>query len=448
MSDPLSLEPGPAPDRLALVGTRSWTYRALAAEHGRRAPAPSTLGGGRALVVARADEPTVLALAALLARAVPFAVAHPKSTEEELRELVARLRPAVIFDGGWSDASAAPARAHEQVVVFTSGTSGRAKGVRLSRAALLAAARAHAEALPFADDDRWLLSLSPARIGGLSILTRTLAARRAVVLPPEGGFEPARWREAIEARRVTLLSLVPTMLTRLLAAGTPAPRSLRAVLLGGAGCPPDLLARGRAAGWPLLPTYGMSETGAQIATQRLGDPRPEGVGRPLPGAEVRLDDGGAIEVRAPTLMDGYLGERARAPGEWLRTGDLGRWLDDGSLQIVGRADDRIVSGGETIDPAEVEAALRTHPKIRDACVIGRPDDTWGEVVTAVVVSDAIGLDEIRAHVRPRLATHKHPRRLERVAALPVTPDGKIDRRALRASWDPGSRPGSPPVSEA
>lgn len=437
------------PDRLrlpdsaepALVGKRTLSFRDVLA-----AGRPTV--ERRALVIARPDEATAITLLTLLHRNTGFALAHAAWTEAELRDVIARVKPSVIFDSEHSERTTNVERtthaepANEQVIVFSSGTTGQPKGARLGREALLAAARAHDAALPFAPHDRWLLSLSPARVGGLSVITRSLWARRPVVLPAPGGFDPDRFMAHVAATKTTLLSLVPAQLRKLLDAGH-GPGPVRAVLLGGAACPEALLARGRAAGWPLLPTYGMSETCAQACTQRLEDPRALGVGPPLPGVEMRLSND-AIEVRGSTLMHGYLGEPPH--DGWFRTGDLGRWEDD-HLVVTGRAGDRIVSGGENVDPAEVEAALLAHPEIAEACVVGVPDETWGEVVTAVVVSNPIGLEAIRAHLEARLARYKHPRALCRWESLPRGPMGKLRRSEVRAELGARNPDRSDPVPE-
>lgn len=398
-----------APLRIALVddeGALTWDEVARAA---------AALTPESPILTARARRADVLRIWSLLDARTPFALLHARWTDAERDEARARVQ-----------ASRHPA----QVVVFTSGSTGKPKGVRLSAEALGAAAEAHARALPWQPDDRWLLAMPLGHVGGLSILTRALWSRGAVALGPER-FDPDTFHAASSRLGVTLLSLVPTMLDRLLEDGRPPPPRLRAALLGGAACPPALLRKGREAGWPLLPTYGTSETCAQIATQRLDDPRPEGVGPPLPGVRVRVRDG-AIEVAGPTLFDGLL-EEARS-GTWYRTGDLGHLDEDGHLHVAGRVDDRIVSGGENVDPLEVEAALRAHPAVRDACVVGVPDPRWGQRVAAMVVGE-VSVAELEAHLAPRLARFKHPRRWRFAEALPVAPSGKRDRRAVAAALE-------------
>jgi O-succinylbenzoic acid--CoA ligase len=423
-----------ASDALAWIdGEGALTYGGLAAAVAAKIEALGDAGldpaRDHALVVPTLDRASVLALLALLELRVPVVLAHPRWSAEEHARIVERTRPSWIVRAGHTEPGpGGPALEHRPaIVVFTSGTSGAPKGVCLSRRALLAACEAHAAALPWAPHDRWLLAMPLAHVGGLSVVLRSLWARRAVVLGPER-FDPDTLLDTLQRNAVTLLSVVPAMLARLV--DRPPPPSLRAVLVGGAACPAELLARGRAAGWPLLPTYGLSEACAQVCTQRLDDPQPSGVGPPLPGVEVRVREGG-IEVRGPTRMDGFLGEPPLAPDAWYATGDAGRLDERGHLHVLGRLDDRIVTGGENVDPLAVEDALRTHPAVRDACVVGVPDPVWGQRVTALIVADDVSPEELRAHLEGRVASFALPRLYRFVDALPVTAAGKLDRRAAR-----------------
>ncbi len=425
---------------------------------------PALSPGDRVLITPRLDRESALALLALLDARATVVLAHPRWSEAERAAVAQRTRPRLVLDGGrpllWGepsdssrdgprrDVSRPPASSRERegeamgereladpcapaVIVFTSGTSGVPKGVCLSRAALVAATAAHAAALPWTERDRWLLAMPLAHVGGLLVVLRCLAARRAVVLGPDR-FEPRALLEVAARGEATLMSLVPAMLERLLPA--PPPPSVRAVLLGGAACPPELLARGRAAGWPLLPTYGLSECTAQVCTQRLGGERARGVGPPLPGIEVRVREG-VIEVRGPTRMDGYLDEPPLAREEWVRTGDLGALDEEGHLHVFGRADDVIVTGGENVDPLAVEEALRAHPEVDAACVVGVDDVRWGQAVVALIVArdpaSPPSDEALRSHLEARVASYARPRRWVFVDSLPLNASGKLDRRAAR-----------------
>jgi O-succinylbenzoic acid--CoA ligase len=322
------------------------------------------------------------------------------------------------------------------LMVATSGSSGEPKAVMLTAGNLAAAARASAACTPLGPGDRWLACLPLFHIGGYSILSRCALAGAAAVV--HAGFDAERVWHAIRHENITHLSLVPTMLAKLLEvsrAALPAP-TLRHVLVGGAALSGALAERAASAGWPLQPTYGMSETASQVATLAcLPNPwRPGQVGAPLPGVEAALAADGRLKLRGPMLMAGYANPD-RTPGDgledgWFVTGDLAEIGADGALTILGRADDIIVSGGKKIPPQQVEDAVARCPGVAAVGVVGRPDAVWGAVVTAVyagTVGEAELLAWCRAHVAPAL----WPRAALRVAVLPLLSNGKPDRRALR-----------------
>ncbi len=347
-------------------------------------------------------------------------------------------------------------------VLFTSGSSGTPRAVELSRGAFVASARASEQRLGWRDDDRWLCVLPLAHVGGLSILTRCLVARRTIVLLER--FDAELVSQVIERERVTIVSVVPTMLSRLLA-GEPAwraPSSLRAVLLGGAAAPDDLWADALSSGVPLLETWGMTETCSQVATAIPGGSSRAPV--PLPGWSVRSRDG-RLEVKGAALLTRYIGRDEDDGGGdsgdsgdrpepsplsadgWFSTGDLGTVNPDGSVSIEGRADAMIVTGGENVSPAEVERVLESVPGVRRAVVVGLPDPEWGETVAAAVEREADrlrpedpGTDaeadeqterELQAAVIQRLATFRRPRTIIWMERLPETSTGKIDRAEVR-----------------
>ena len=335
-------------------------------------------------------------------------------------------------------------------VLFTSGTSGRSKGACLSRANFLASADAAADRLGPVVAERWLACMPLFHVGGLSILMRSLRFGGPVRLLPR--FDAAEVSDVLDRGDVAAVSLVPTMLSRLLAHrhGRRAPTGLQALLLGGAAAAPDLLTRALAAGYPVCPTYGLTESCSQVATAA---PPPLGAASPLPmlplrGSELRIDiDGrdapsgtpGEIVVRGPTVMQGYLLDpRATASAlrdGWLHTGDIGCLDADGGLRVFDRRDDLIVSGGENVYPAEVEAVLMEHPSVDDAGVAGIPDADLGARVVAWVVAlpgTAPDVDSLQQHCRSRLAGFKQPREFRYVAALPRNAAGKLQRNRLEA----------------
>ena len=347
---------------------------------------------------------------------------------------------------------ATPSSFDTLAVLFTSGTSGPPKAVPLGHASFWWSAHASAWRIGARRDDRWLACMPLFHVGGLSILLRSAILGSAVALHER--FDPERVSAALDAGDVTLLSLVPTMLSRLLEfrGPRPVPPGLRAVLLGGAAAPPDLVERARARGLPVLPTYGLTEATSQVATATPGGPAAS-VGRPLAGTRLRIADPdgralpagarGEIQVRGPTVMRGYLGDpaatRAVLRDGWLRTGDLGRLAPDGSLQVLGRRDDVVVSGGENVSPEEVEAALLAHPQVAEAGVAGLPDPDLGRRVAAWVVPCAGARPQpaaLRAFCRERLAGYKVPKEVRLAAALPRTAAGKLQRARLVADQPP------------
>lgn len=336
-------------------------------------------------------------------------------------------------------------------VLFTSGTSGRARGARLSWGNFEASARASAARLGPAAAGRWLACMPLFHVGGLSLLTRSVILGGPVRLLPR--FDPAAVSDALEAGDVAGVSLVPTMLSRLLEArgDRPPPAGLAVVLLGGAAAPQALLARALDSGWPVCPTYGLTETTSQVATVAPGDRHSALHARlpPLPGVELRIvtergdaapGEEGEIAVRGPVVMSGYLNEpeataRALRDG-WLFTGDVGRLDEAGRLTVLDRRGDLIVSGGENVYPAEVEAVLLAHPDVADAGVSGLADEDLGaRVVAWVVLRAAMAADAgaLQRHCRTQLAGYKLPREIRFVDALPRNAAGKLERRRLADS---------------
>jgi O-succinylbenzoic acid--CoA ligase len=303
-------------------------------------------------------------------------------------------------------------------LMFTSGTTAGPKPVALSYDNWLWNALGSALALGLDPDETWLCPMPLAHVGGLSIQIRSAVYGTTVLLHERFDTEMALAALMDPGQRVTLVSLVPTMLSRLLDAGLREPPTLRRVLLGGGPIAPALLARAREAEVKVSPSYGMTEACSQIATD----------GVPLLGTELHIAQDGEVLVRGRTVAAGAL-----APDGWLHTGDLGVLDDDGRLIIIGRKADTIVSGGENVAPAEVEAVLLEHPGVADAAVLGRADPEWGEAVVAqVVLAGAAELDTeaLRAHCAARLAPFKVPKRFEPVSGVPRGVTGKLLRREL------------------
>jgi O-succinylbenzoic acid--CoA ligase len=246
-------------------------------------------------------------------------------------------------------------------------------------------------------------------------------------------FEEGLIIEAIRAERPTLLSVVPTMLTRLLDAdGLDDLRSLRAILVGGAAVPADTAREWSSLGLNVCPSYGLTETCSQVAMVPPGRAGELAGTAGLAGSQAAIDVvGGEIVVSGPAVFPGYVNPEvtpAPAAGRFA-TGDLGH-LEGSVLSVLGRRDDTIITGGENVRPEQVEGILRQHPGVRDVAVAGRPDPTWGQVVTAWVVAKGTTGPDLDAWCRDRLDAFKVPRRWTFVEELPRTEGGKLRRGDL------------------
>ncbi len=293
--------------------------------------------------------------------------------------------------------------------LLTSGTTAAPRPVVLTYGNLFWAALGSAAALGLDVQERWLCALPLAHVGGLSILTRSVVYGTSVLLHER--FDARRAVTAVMEEGVTLVSVVPTMLARMLDAGLREPPALRWALVGGAPLAPSLRARAEDAGIPVAESYGMTEAASQAVTE----------GVPLPGVRVELGEDGEIVLAGPTI----------AGGGPLPTGDLGAWDAQGRLRVLGRRADTIITGGENVTPQEVEQVLLAHPEVEDAAVVGRPDPEWGEAVVALVVG-GVGEEDLRAWARERLAAYQVPKRVEHVDELPRNAAGKLDRNRVRA----------------
>jgi len=337
------------------------------------------------------------------------------------------------------------------VLLYTSGTSGRPKGVMLSDDNLLANIRQCAEWASFTRRDVLLGVLPQFHSFGLTVLTLLpLVAGCKVVYTAR--FVPRKLIDLAVEHRPTAFVAIPSMFNALrLVKSAPADAfsSLRYAVSGGEPLP-DAVARGfrEKFGIVIDEGYGLTETGPVANWCRPEEHRDHSVGRPLTGVEERIvaPDGslcppgvdGEVRIRGANVMKGYFQrpeETAAAFDEegFLRTGDMGRFDEDGFLYITGRIKEMLIIGGENVFPREIEEVLASHPSVKDAAVIGMPDESRGEVALAFVelVEDA-AFDEraLRSHCRSRLAGFKVPREIRRVAELPRNPVGKVMRRKL------------------
>ncbi|MFC4988701.1 class I adenylate-forming enzyme family protein [Saliphagus infecundisoli] len=375
------------------------------------------------------------------------------SVDEPTRATVEALTTGPVADGPRDRPPLEPDRT--LLIAFTSGTGGEPKGVRLTAGNLLASAQASAYRLGVVPGDRWLSPLAMYHVGGLAPAIRCALYGTTVVI--DRGFDADRTPEVIDREGVTCLSLVPTMLRRLLEAGWTPPDSLRFVLLGGAPAAPTLLERAGDADVTVCPTYGMTEAASQVATASPAeDPLAQGVGQPLYSASVSIvgHDGepvapgevGEVVVDGPMVTPGYLDddrtEEAFGP-RGLATGDVGTRDAEGYLRIAGRRSDRIVTGGENVDPGEVSRVLEAHSAVAEAAVVGLADPEWSERVGALIVprGEAPTSGELCEHYEDRLAGFKHPRTVVFADSLPRTASGTVDREAVRDRLESaGTRP--------
>lgn len=488
-------ESEPGPPALA-VGDAHWTQPACTAAAAHLAEQVEAQGLGAGEVVLRAaDDPVhLLLLQHALARAGAALLPHPAGLADAALDTLAA---GVGAEWHWRQGALAgtghrPAAGDRRgevtatLLVRTSGSCGSPRVVMLTRAQLLASAARASVALDLRTGDEWLCVLPLHHIGGLAIgwrcvlsgATLRLVGRadlpqraaadgpdptardgHASLCPSYGGetaaagavgFDAPAVAAALERHPVTHLSLVPTMLARLLDLMPEPPPALRVMLLGGQALHPALARRALAAGWPLYTSYGMSETGSMVAVGPWRDDAAPGtrVGSPLP--DVELDCAGpgepprALGLHGPMVMAGYA-DASRRPGVgltdgWLTTSDLCRLDADGALRVFGRADDLVVIGGEQVSPAAVEARLAAAPGVLEVAVVTLPHPHWGSTLAACWRGPARPA-ELDAWCRAALPDRERPRLFRRLEALPLLASGKPDRAALiqlAAAADPSA----------
>ncbi len=426
-----------APGRSAVeTPAASWTYEGLLDAARTGAARLHEQGAGPGAPVAIALPPGlafVQALHACLLLGAPAVPVDPRLAPAERDRVSAsaavRVEEPLPSEGARLEAGARHDLAATALVVHTSGTTAAPRPVELSYGNLLWSALGSAVALGSGPEDRWLCALPLSHVGGLSILIRSaIYATTAVV---HERFETDRALYALREQGITLASLVATTLARLLDAGLERPPALRCALTGGGPVPPALRERALGVGVPVSLTYGLTETASQVTTlpaAALADPA-HSAGPPLFCTGLRIAPDGEIAVSGPTVAPS-----AALRDGWLATGDLGRVDGRGWLQVLGRKADTIVTGGENVAPAEVEAVLEAHPLVIEAAVVGRPHEQWGEMVAAWIVADPgarIDWDELLAHCRAHLAAYKIPKQFDRTGdPLPRTASGKLLRREL------------------
>ena len=427
------------PDRTALLADGSEvTYAELEAEStwvARRLAAHGVRRGSTVALTMRASRELIVLVHALMKAGAVLLPLAPRLTAAERVGIVQAERPIVDLDDPGeltqteADLPLLGEHDMDDVVcrMLTSGSTGTARPVGLTYGNFLWSAVGSAFNIGVQPEDRWLCCVPLSHVSGLSIAMRSVIYGTTMVL--HDSFDDDRVAASLEEDEIGVVSLVTTMLTRLLEADADL-SGPRAILVGGGPVPEEPLEEAIGRGATVVQTYGLTETCSQVTTLAPADARRKlgSAGRPLLTTHLRIQDG-EILVQGPTVAPGL------ADGDgWLHTGDLGRIDEEGFLYVEDRIDDLIVTGGENVVPAEVEKVLMRHPEVADAAVVGREDPEWQQAVTAVVVLESgseATPDDLRRHCAEALAGFKVPKRVELAAALPRTPSGKLMRRALR-----------------
>ena len=449
------------PERVALVAEgRQWTFKELDIEADRAARRLAALGVKEGFYVAtslKAGFTAAVLPHATLRLGATLVPLNTRLTTKELDWQIDDIEPRIVIrDQSTLDHSEERdvelRRSHPSeavlAVIYTSGTTSHPKGAMLTVGNFWWSAIGSALNLGAYPRDRWLACLPLFHVGGLSILMRSAIYGMTAVI--QDGFEANAVNVAIEKHDVSIVSVVAVMLQRMLDArpARPYPPSLRCVLVGGGPVPRTLLERCASLLIPVVQTYGMTETCSQVVTIAPGDAirKLGSCGKVLYPNELRISDDGEILVSGPVVMAGY----AKRPAEtssaiidgWLHTGDAGSIDDDGFLFVLDRRDDLIITGGENVYPAEVEAVLLSHPSVAEAGVIGAPDSTWGQRVVAIVkLKESMQSDAgtLTAHCAAQLGSFKIPREFRFTEdPLPRTAAGKLRRSALREMLDGAS----------
>ncbi len=426
------------PDHPALIeGGSSVSYSELESRSAQLAYRLSDLGvedGDRVTVIVEPSIDCISLIHALMGLGAQLVPLDPRLPEAEIETRLTAIRPRLTIRSPVEIDDKQPKLSHKQEIelesvhclIYTSGTSGSPKPVELTYDNHLWSAHGSASRLGVTKEDRWLLCLPLFHISGLSIVMRSLIYGTTVVITP--GFDTGEIERAIKEHGVTHISLVPTMLRRLMALpGAAGLDALKVVLLGGGPLPSRLLEEAVGRGIPVTPTYGLTESASQVATLAPGqeDKESNSVGPPLSHTQVRIDEAGRILIQGPTVAPSEVG----ADG-WLHTSDLGQIDDTGHLHVFGRADNVIVTGGENVAPEEVEGVMIAHPDISDVAVFGREDPEWQQAVTANVVlhdrslAGETTVQTLKDFCRQQLPSYKVPRTIEFVDSLPSSNDGK------------------------
>ncbi len=402
------------------IAVNNLSYGQLLVDAQRAARQLSALGvvaGDRVAIVLPAGTDFVVTFHAVLllgAVAVPL---DPRTPPEQLQARIEATRTVVERPlDGHQDPAALLLQTHDldrvAVVLFTSGSSSAPTAVELTYGNFWWSAAGSAVSLGLDQRERWLCCLPVSHVGGLSIIVRSaIYGTEAIV---HDGFDLDNVSSELSSSvGPTLISLVPTTLQRLLDAGLERPDCLRWALLGGGPISKGLLTRAASAALPIASSYGMTEATSQIVTR----------GAPLFCTTVALAEDGEILVGGPTVAPAF------APR--LKTGDIGSRAEDGSSELIGRLSETIISGGENVSPEFVEETISRHPAVDDVAVVGRPDEEWGEVVTAIIVlREDCDEEVLRQFCSENLAPYQRPKAFEFRSSLGRGATGKLKRAEL------------------
>ena len=355
---------------------------------------------------------------------------NPRLPRTEIERLLEQVRPRYVVDGGGRSqrADCAPIAADSAALLITSGTAGHPKVVELTRRGMEVMGRGYSAGVEADADANWLACMPLHHVASLGALARAYVT--GVRWTVHEQFDLDRVARAPRADGATIVSLVPTALGRLLDHDAPL-HEYRCVIVGGAPCPVSLRQRSEAAEVNVVDAYGLTETWGGFALDGL----------PIAGVDTRVDDEtNEILVRGPVVMRGYRDDPVQTSAVidndgWLHTGDVGV-VDDGRLRVIDRSKDIIITGGVNVSPTAVESALALHPALADVCVVGAPDDEWGERVVAYVVlrdgEQDLALVDLRDFARDHLAAAQLPREVRVVNEIPRGGSGKALRRLLRS----------------
>jgi O-succinylbenzoic acid--CoA ligase len=323
------------------------------------------------------------------------------------------------------------------LILFTSGSSGKPKAVMLSFENLIQSAVIGNVVLNQTSKDKWLASLPFYHIGGFSIIFRALMFGTSIIIPDSLSNDDLS--ESIKKSKPTLISLVTNQLKNFIDKDFTPPIDLRTVLLGGGFSDKYLILKAIDKGWMIAKVYGSTETSSLISFMNPDEvkKKPEASGKPIPPNKIIITDEGGIIIQSPAVMKGYFNNDETAGGikdGYYFTGDIGYLDDEGYLFVEAKRNDLIISGGENVNPFEVENSILIHPEIKEACVIGIDSEEWGQIVSAAIVlkeGEALSEKKLRDFLRDKLPSFKIPKKIKFVNQLPKSGLGKILRKEVK-----------------